>query len=107
VQDFLVLTGIHLFDYGLDLIWTVGSGSDGVGRLGTQSGGATHRRRGGAAGDGGSSPGKARKCAPGLGFERGLHWEVPGSTGNPSRGLGAAELAEAAARPRAAARERR
>jgi hypothetical protein len=33
VQNTLGLTGIELFDSGLDLVWTVGSGLDGGERL--------------------------------------------------------------------------
>jgi hypothetical protein len=59
-----------------------------MGRLKARSGGARRCRRGGAAADGGGSPGKACKRAPSLDFERGLHGEIAGSTGNPSRGFG-------------------
>jgi hypothetical protein len=31
---------------------------------------------------------ETRKCAPDLGFEHGLHWEIAGSTGNSSEGFG-------------------
>jgi hypothetical protein len=50
--------------------------------------GVERRRRGGAAASGGASLGKSHKHNPGLSFEHGLHWEVAGVTGNPSRGSG-------------------
>jgi hypothetical protein len=36
---------------------------------------------------GGALPGKTRKCAQGLGFERGLHWEQEGDARDATTGL--------------------